>query len=193
MAFIKDNYPQLWAYFDKSESLFIDFSFCDDNPERLKGFVPDVLIPYFTLIGRSENGSLICLWQFKPDLDKQQQPIVYLDSENYFHSVIAANVLQFLTLLPYSMGGICQMLYSWKRYLQQPEEYDLPLKRHNSRALKTLTKQIAENYPDYDEFVSWLVSNEQIEPSVTPARLIKENMDAYPNLTDWLKTESSEP
>lgn len=82
--------------------------------------VKNMLLPF----GKNKAGCLICYWLSSKD--KDECPIVWIDSEGEPNAVFATNLSVFFSLLPYSTGAIYDMIIASERHIQNPESNQSP-------------------------------------------------------------------
>ncbi len=176
---------QFHSFCTKVGGEFSDFQIVEDGEKWLKRLVPATAVPFFQVIGRQKNGSLICFWQHQENLSLTKQPVVWLDSEGSPQAVFAPDFPTFLTLLPYDTGGIYDMLAAWERFLDPDEEGASPKKRFTKGKFNMYVEMSQKNYPKYDRFIEWLAEM-NIAVAKNPVNVIGKAVQESPKLKEWL-------
>jgi hypothetical protein len=99
---------------NKKRQAKLDF-YPEENMELFEVFSEQAkskLIPF----AKTKAGSLICFWKSSDDADELNLPVVWIDSEALPNAVIATNVQDLYSILPYGTAFIKQALIVIKNY-----------------------------------------------------------------------------
>jgi hypothetical protein len=180
---------RFYEFCQSTKGAFCDFEAVTDEKEWLNTLLIPEAEPYFKLLGRQKNGSLICFWKYEDGISLGQQPIVWLDSEGSIYSVVAAELPAFLSLLYYDTGAIYDIISAWERYWDAPDEEVSPSESFTDEKLELYIEMCQEIYPFYQPFAQWLCQEMGIESAATPATLVGEAIRGFPRLNAWLSSK----
>ncbi|NEO31321.1 MAG: hypothetical protein F6K36_12985 [Symploca sp. SIO3C6] len=184
---LPDLIANLFEFMENSGVNAIDFHMVYRGNEKLCSLLSPKISRYFIPIGEHSSRSLICYWKHIDDAPLDKLPLVWLDSEGTPNSVFASNEHDFLSLLPYDLGGIYDFISSWESYHEQPDNYTYPLEKYDSSALGCLIEICQEDNPDYTLFVQWLNQSLGIKICENPAKLVGDAISRFPRLKPWLE------
>lgn len=170
------------TYCQEAEQPFADFYPVTAEPNFIKTLVPDAVAQHLTIIGKHGSGSLIAFWHYKPEVNLEALPLVWLDSEGSPSAVFAANYLDFLALLPYGTGFIYDVLSSWTYFLEEPGSYKNPAKKFTAKRLEFYLAFCRDSFSGYDPFIQWLDSSLQIKKHSDPVNAIGNAYKSFPKL-----------
>lgn len=114
------------------EEDWLDFEWVEDSKKTAleldQFFFPgasEFLLPF----GRHQSGSFLCYW-LNPNIPKDtiSYPVAWLDSEGSPIALLAKDWPQFISILPYGMLFLHDLLTAWVRHQGNPERFKHPIK-----------------------------------------------------------------
>jgi hypothetical protein len=166
---------------------FPDLTIVVNGKQKITELLSTSVEQYFIPICEHGSQSLICYWRYENNAPLSRLPIVWLDSEGSPNSVFASNIDDFLSLLPYNTGGIYDFISSWQYYNSEPDNYSCPTDNYDISTLESMINLCRYNYTDYNQFMDWLGQELNIQICQDPAQLIREAINSFPNLDNWLE------
>ena len=186
---LEKDLPDVYNFFSRIGWQFLDFNTMAVPKKRMDWLIEDRLQSYFIPIGKSDDGTVICFCNLDNLDDLEKLPIVYLDVEKQFNQIFTANIFELLSLLPYSVGGIKEIISSWGYFIENSKDTISPSILYKPKELKKKIAYLKKDYNNYDDLVKMLLMLMNIKPHVNPSKLIKENIDKYPNISNWLESK----
>jgi hypothetical protein len=174
---------QAFTLFCQRITHFDDFEFVpvgDSQQVYASDFAPE-LASKLDIFGLMGEGSTIASWQ-EPGNAGPSLPIVLIGSEG-IAAVFASSFAEFLSLLPYGMGYIDNILFRLE------EEQESPSQHANhftiARAHAVLAAH-AERYSDHQLYVDWLTHTAQLAIAPDPAAVMGRAYQAHQKFDQWL-------
>lgn len=183
----KDSLEEFINLLSGIDGEFADFYITETGARKLTALVGREKSKFFEVIGAHSSHSLICYWEYGKGGKIEDQPIVWLDSEGWPNSVIARNLKEFISLLPYDTGTIYDIVSSWVNFKEDPESMRAPREAHTEDDLKKLQSSAADRYEAHRNFCDLIESQMHIKICDDPVGLIEKAMESYPDLSKWLE------
>lgn len=130
-----------------------ELAYIDDTP--IYDFQDEHLSEFFGF-GHDGNYSLYALWRYQEEIDLEDAPVVYLNSEGEGSGVIACNLSEFLTLLAYDDSPI------FGKFQAYNEDF--------------------EHTPRNQEFREWIAQRYQLQPADDPNEVVRHASQQFPAL-----------
>jgi len=184
MKIINHDTPQLLQAlcdFDKSISgLYLDIEFIEDGDERLDHFVRDQKDEFHSF-AQDGTSSIMALWNYEKNTNLDETPIAFLNSEGG-GAVVASNILEFLSLLPYDTAFFSTAISHWTDFLEMPNDVIPPNETYTEAFYSDLKNTLEAINPNYLDFQSWLKTKMGIKVCENPYELIAQNLEKFPKV-----------
>ncbi len=156
----------------------------------MQSLLPPSVLGNFIPIAQNGADCLLCLWHIrdKPIADPENLPVVWIDNEG-FNSVVATNIQEVLSILPYGMGCIYDIVSYWNYYIESPTDYQTPTRRYTKKYLKAQLKEMSLT-EDYPHLIAFNKSN-NIKTTADPVSVIGDALKTLPKIQPWLDERRS--
>lgn len=167
---------------------FTDFDLVRNPEQKLKGLLDnESKVEQFQVIGRHGTDSLICFWREDKRVDLALAPVVWLSSEGFPNSVLADSFSEFLSILPYGIGFIYDVLSNYYFYKEDPDLQPSPEEKFTSEEISSYLAENEKRYQGHAALVDWLLHEAKVEIAKDPLSVIKGAIASHPDLASWLR------
>lgn len=151
-------------------------------------FFPEASM-HLRVFGKDNSGSFVCFWnKTEFPAGSNDEPIIWLDSEATPMAVIAQNLKELISVVPYGLLFLREIMLAWVRNYQNPRVFDKP-----SRIKKFLDKEqlLIKELSDRNNQIFLFENNLILHRSNSPVIEVELANDLNPEFHSWVKLQLS--
>lgn len=169
----------------KTANPFNSFKFEYKNQSLLNEYCSSSKMNSLIVIGFHTSHSVVAIWKIEESKSEFENPIVWVDSEGSPLSVIASSFKDFLSILPYGVEYVYDIISSYESIRLNPSRKDEFSKKYN---LETNQLKLEENFSKNEKlkkFTSLLEQEFGTEIEPDPFSKVVQAINSFPNFEEW--------